>query len=112
MTEGLAMLAGLDLQDHVPDEREVDLGDTDPGVTPLAGKGQAHVGLGFAAKVDGAVVDLVRYRARELDIAGEIRLAFDYVHGKARHAHLLPPRGSSRASSAFDSSRGTWWAGE
>ena len=56
---GVAVLADLDLRDHVPDQLEIDLGDADAGLAPRAGERERHVGLGFAAEIDRAVIDLV-----------------------------------------------------
>src|SRR5437588_758451 len=64
--EGLAFLADLDLRHHLPDELEIHLGDADAGVAARAGHGKRHVGLGLAAEVDRAVIDLLRHRFGEL----------------------------------------------
>ena len=61
---GLPALADLDLRDHVPDEFEVDLGNADAGSAARAGQRQGHIGLGLAAEIDRAVIDLVRRRPR------------------------------------------------
>ena len=86
---GLAVLADLDLRDHVPDQLEIDLGDADAGVAPRAGERQRHVGLGFAAEIDRAVIDLVGDGLGEFRVLGEVGLAADHVHGEPRHAQLL-----------------------
>ena len=90
---GLAVLADLDLRDHVPDQLEIDLGDADAGIAPRAGERQRHVGLGFAAEIDRAVIDLLGHRLGELRLLGEIGLARDHVHGEPRHLELLAAGG-------------------
>ena len=87
--EGLALLADLDLRDHVPDELQVHLGDADAGVAPRAGHGERHVGLGLAAEIDRAVVDFLCHRFGELRVLGEIGADADRVHGEPRHPQLL-----------------------
>ena len=87
--EGLALLADLDLRDHVPDELQVHLGDADAGVAARAGHGERHVGFGLAAEVDRAVVDFLRHRFGELGVLGEVGADADRVHGEPRHAQLF-----------------------
>ena len=87
----MTALADLDLRDDVPDQLEIDLRDTHPGVTPGAGNRERHVGLGLAAEIDRAVVDFMGDRLGELRILGIVGVAADHVHGKARHAQLLAP---------------------
>ena len=86
---GVAALADLDLRDHVPDELEVDLGDADAGVAPRAGDRERHVGLGLAAEVDRAVIDLLRHRLGEFRVLRQVEPAADHVHGEPRHPELL-----------------------
>ena len=87
--EGLALLADLDLRDDVPDELQVHLGDADAGVAARAGHGERHVGLGLAAEIDRAVVDLLRHGFGELGVLGIIGADADRVHGEPRHPQLL-----------------------
>ena len=61
---GMSALADLDLRNHVPDQLEVDLRDAHAGVAARAGQCQRHVGLGFAAEIDRAVIDLSWRRPR------------------------------------------------
>ena len=86
---GLPARAHLDLGYHVPDELEIDLGDAHARIPARAGERQGHVGLGLPAKIDGAVVDLVRNRFGEFRVLGEVGLACHHVHGQARDAQLL-----------------------
>ena len=86
---GMAVLADLDLRDHVPDQLEIDLGDADAGVLAGAGQRQGHVGFGFATEIDRAVIDLARHRLGELGIVGEVRATGDDVHGEPRHPQPL-----------------------
>ena len=86
---GVALLADLDLRDHVPNQLEVDLGDADPGVAARARDRERHVGLGLAAEIDRAVIDLLRDRFGELRVLRQIEPAADHVHGEARDAQLL-----------------------
>ena len=86
---GLSALADLDLRYHVPDQLEIDLGDAHAGIAARAGERQRHVGLRLAAKIDRAVIDLVRDRFGEFRLLGEVGLACDHVHGQARDAQLL-----------------------
>ena len=79
----------LDLGQHVPDEFQVDLGDAHAGIAPRAGERQRHVGLGFAAEIDRAVIDLVRHRLGEARLLGHVVAAADHFHGEPRHLQLL-----------------------
>lgn len=90
---GIAGAADLDLRHHVPDELEVDLGDADARVAPVAGDRQGHVGLGIAAEGDRPVVDAPRHGLGELRLARQVGLAADHVHREARHAQLLAALG-------------------
>ena len=83
----------FDLRQHVPDEFQVDLGDAHAGVAPRAGERQRHVGLGFAAEIDRAVVDLVRHRLGEARLLGHVGTAADHFHGQPRHLQLLVAAG-------------------
>ena len=83
----------FDLRQHVPDEFQVDLGDAHAGVAPRAGERQRHVGLGFAAEIDRAVVDLVRHRLGEARLLGHVGAAADHFHGQPRHLQLLVAAG-------------------
>ena len=87
---GLAALADLDLRHHIPDELEIDLGDAHAVVATHAGHRDGHVGLGVAAEIDRAVIDLVRLGLDELRLLGKIGAAADDVQRRARHADLLP----------------------
>src|SRR5918994_5943039 len=89
---GVALLADLDLRDHVPDQLKVHLGDADPCVTPCARDRERHVGLGLSAEIDWAVIDLLRCRFGEFRVLRQIEPTADHVHGKARHAQLLLAR--------------------
>ena len=86
---GLPVLADLDLRDDLPDQLEVDLGHAHPGVAARAGERQGHVGLGFAAEIDRAVIDLLRHRLDEFRVLGVVGLAGHHVHGEPRHLELL-----------------------
>src|ERR1041385_6781849 len=70
--EGLALLPDLDLGHHLPDELEIDLGDADARVASRAGHGERHVGLGLAAEIDRAVIDLLGDGFGELRILGKV----------------------------------------
>ena len=86
---GVAVLADLDPGDHVPDQLEIDLRDADAGLAPRAGERQRHVGLGFAAEIDRAVIDLVGHGLGEFRLVGIVDAAADHVHGEPRHFELL-----------------------
>ena len=85
----VAVLADLDLRHDVPDQLEVHLGDADAGILARTGERQRHVGLGFPAKVDRPVIDLVRDRLGELWIARQVDAAVDRIHGEPRDAQAL-----------------------
>ena len=85
----LPALADLDLRYDVPNELEVDLGDAHSGIAARAGERQRHVRLRLAAKIDRAVIDLVRDRFGEFRLLGEVGLARDHVHRQARDPQLL-----------------------
>ena len=86
---GVAVLADLDLGDHVPDQLQIDLGDADAGVLAGAGQRQRHIGLGLPAEIDRAVIDLVGDGLGEFRVLGEIEAAVDDVHGEARDPQPL-----------------------
>ena len=86
---GIAALADLDLRDHVPNELEIDLCDADPRVASRPRQRQRHVGLGFMAEINRAVIDLVRDGLEEFRVVGEVALAADDIHGQVRDAQLL-----------------------
>ena len=90
---GPSMPGKFDLRQHVPDQFQVDLGDAHAGVAPRAGERQRHVGLGFAAEIDRAVVDLVRHRLGEARLLGHVVAAADHFHGQPRHLQLLVAAG-------------------
>ena len=69
---GVAVLADLDLRDHVPDQLQIDLGDADAGVLAGAGQRQRHVGLGLPAEIDRPVIDLVGDGLGEFRVLGEV----------------------------------------
>jgi hypothetical protein len=62
-------------------------------LTPRAGERQRHVGLGFAAEIDRAVVDLVRHGLGEARLLGHVVAAADHFHGQPRHLQLLVAAG-------------------
>ena len=68
----MAVLADLDLRNHIPDQLEIDLGDADAGVLAGPGQRECHVGLGVPAKVNRAVIDLVGDGFGEFGILGEV----------------------------------------
>jgi hypothetical protein len=76
--EGSPGLSDLDLGDDVPNELEVDLGDRHAPATD--GKRDGHVGLGFFAKKDGAVIDTTGPRHREAGVLGVVGLASHHLH--------------------------------
>jgi hypothetical protein len=86
---GMAALAHFDLRDHVPDQLEVHLGHTHPGVAPGTGYRQRHVRLGFTPEIDRPVINLARHRFRELRIVGEVGAAADHVHRQPRDPQPL-----------------------
>ncbi len=90
---GAAVLADLDLRHHVPDQLEVDLRDAHAGVAPRPGERQRHVGFGFAAEIDRAVIDFVRHGFGEFRPLGIVDAAADHVHAQPRHPQLLVARG-------------------
>ncbi len=90
---GLPVLADLDARDHFPDQLEIDLGHAHAGIAPGAGERERHVGLGLAAEIDRAVVDLLGHGLGEFRIAGEVGLARHHVHGEPRHLELLAAGG-------------------
>ena len=71
---GLSAIAHFDLGDDVPNELEVNLGDAYSGIAAGAGQRKRHVWLRLAAKVDRAVIDLVRHCFGEFRLLGESRL--------------------------------------
>ena len=86
---GMTTLAHLDLRDHVPDQLEIDLGHTYPGVTSGAGYGERHVRLGFPAEIDRSIVDFASHRLGELWFLRKVSPARHHVHGEARHPQPL-----------------------
>ena len=86
----VAVVADLDLRDYVPDQLEVDFGDADAVLAPRAGERKRHIGLRLAAKIDCSVIDFVGDRLGEFRVCRQIEIAANHVHGKARHAQLLP----------------------
>jgi hypothetical protein len=86
---GVAVLAHLDLRNHVPDQLEIDFGDADARVTTRARDGQRHIGLRFPAEVDRPVVDLVRHGFGEFRVVRIVGAAADHVHGQPRNAQAL-----------------------
>jgi len=80
----MAALAHFDLRDHVPDQLEIHLGHAHPGITSGTGYGERHIRFRFTAEIDRPVINLARYRFRELRIVGEVVAAGDHVHGEAR----------------------------
>jgi hypothetical protein len=86
---GAPACADLDLRHHIPDELETDLGDAHAVVAAHAGHRDGHVGLGVAAEVHRAVVDLVRLGLDKGRLGGMIGAAADDVDRRARHLDLL-----------------------
>ena len=86
---GMAVLADLDLRNHVPDQLQIDLGDADAGVLAGAGQRQRHVGLGFPAEIHRPVIDLVGDGLGEFRILGKVEAGVDHVHGQPRHPQPL-----------------------
>ena len=82
-------LADLDARDHVPDELEVDLSDSDAAAAAGAGNRHGEIGLRFLAEVDRAHVALVGPGMPELGVLAHVRLARELVHGEPRHLDLL-----------------------
>ncbi len=86
---GMAVLADLDVGDHVPDQLQIDFGDGNAGVLAGAGQRQRHVGLGLAAEIDRPVIDLVGDGLGEFRILGEVEAAVDHVHRQPRDPQAL-----------------------
>ena len=86
---GVAALADLQRRDDVPDQLQIDLGDSDAGVAAVARHCQCHIRLGFLAEIDRAEPDAVCLGFDEGRALREIRLAADRVHRQARHFELL-----------------------
>src|SRR5215468_2454301 len=78
----LPVLANLDLRNHVPNELEVDLGNTHAGVSSDPGECERHVRLRFAAEIDWTEVDLLGHRVGEFRFMGKIDMTADHVHGE------------------------------
>ena len=88
---GAAVAGEFDLGKDVPDELQIDLGNAHAGVTSRSGQRQRHIRFGLAAKINRAVIDLVRHRLGEGRLLGNVVAAADYFHGKPRHPQLLMP---------------------
>ena len=82
---GMAVLADLDLRDHVPDQLQIDLGNADPGILAGARQRQRHVGLGLPAEIHRPVIDLVGDGLGEFRILGEVEPAIQHVHRQPRN---------------------------
>ena len=83
---GLAVFANLDLRDDVPDELKIDFRDAHTGVASRTGERQRHVRLGFPAKINRTVVDLVFNGFGKLRLFGQVESAAYNVHSQARYA--------------------------
>src|SRR5215470_7454091 len=88
---GLAARAHFDLRYHLPDERQVDLGDTHPAVVP-PGERESHIRLRILPKIDRAIVTFVRYGMAKLGLTGAIDSAPEHVRVCPRNAKLLKTR--------------------
>ena len=86
---GMPTLADLDLRNYVPDQLQIDLGNADPGILAGAGQRQRHVGLGLAAEINRAIVDLAGDGFGEFRILGKVEPAVDHIHGKPRDPQPL-----------------------
>src|SRR5262249_36541446 len=84
----MAVLADLDLRDHVPDQLEVYLGDGDAALSAVT-LCHGEVGLAFLVELDGAKVNPFRHRFDECRVVRAVGPAANDIWGNPRHAQLL-----------------------
>ena len=85
---GVAVLADLDLRDHVQDQLEIDLGNRDAAAAAMRHR-HGEVGLALLAEIDRPEIDLVGLRFDEGGFGRAVGAAADHVHAEARHPELL-----------------------
>jgi hypothetical protein len=85
---GVAVLADLDLGDHVQDQLEIDLRDGDAAAAAMRHR-HGEIGLALLAEIDRPEIDLVGLGLDEGRLGRTVGAAADHVHAEARHAELL-----------------------
>ena len=85
---GVAVLADLDLRDHVPDQLQVDVGHRDAAAAAMRHR-HGEIGLAALAERDRPEIDLVGLGLDEGGIGRAVGVAADHIHAEARHVELL-----------------------
>ena len=79
----------MDHRDYIPNQLQIDLGDSDPVTGPCAGYGNGHVGLRTLVQCYWTVPDPARTRAKHGGVVRTINAAVHHIRIEARDVQPL-----------------------